>query len=137
MLHLPAKLQVQGSQRFIQKKHLRIVDQGSCNGYPLLLASAHFGRHSLFKALKLHQLQHLVYPFSDLGFSHLLDLQTVTDVISHIHMREQGVILKDGVDVPLFRSVALHVPSFQKYFAIIRTLQTCDDTECGGLATAG
>ena len=136
MLHLAAKLQVQSAQRFIEKQDLRVVDEGSCDGHTLFLSAAHFGGHSFLKACKLYQLQHLADALFDLRLSHLLDLQTVTDVICHIHMGKQGIILKNRIDVPLLGTVVFHVFSLKEHLSFIRSFKACNDTERRGLAAA-
>ena len=40
VLHILAELQIQSAQRFVQEKHLGLVDNGSGDGDSLLLASA-------------------------------------------------------------------------------------------------
>ena len=58
-LHGAAKLEIQCPERFIEKKNLRIIDQGSCNCYSLPLSSGELGWFALFITRKLHQFQHL------------------------------------------------------------------------------
>ena len=48
VLHILSQTQIQGPQRFVQKKDLRPVHQGAGNGHPLLLAA---GQGSNFSVL--------------------------------------------------------------------------------------
>src|SRR5207253_10195835 len=60
-LHLLAELQIEGSQWLIEQQHLRVVDEGPCEGDPLALAAGELDRLSVAEAGKLNDLQDLVH----------------------------------------------------------------------------
>ena len=102
-LHLLAHLEVQSAQGLIKKEDLRLVDQSAGDGDPLLLAAGERADTSLLKALQIHQIQ----DSSDFAFDHVLGclllLESESDIVVNIHMREQCVALKHRVDGSLVR----------------------------------
>ncbi|CAB4620141.1 unannotated protein [freshwater metagenome] len=42
-LHLTAKLEVQCTQRFVEKQHVRLINERSCHGDALLLTTGELG----------------------------------------------------------------------------------------------
>ena len=101
--HSLAELQVQGSQGFVQKKDLGLVDQGPGDGDTLFLPSAQLVR--LFMALvgHLNQLKHLVDFPGYLMEGFLGHLQAEGDVLPDRHVGKECVVLKDRVHLPLVR----------------------------------
>ncbi len=74
----------------------------------LLLLTAGKGlRTPVLKALETDGLQHLHDPLLDLSLRQLLHPQTEGDVLIHIQVREQGVFLENGVDLPLIGRTSL------------------------------
>ena len=59
VLHPLAHLQVKSTQRFIQKKNLRLIYDGTRDRDTLLLTSTEGIRHTFFVAVKIHQLQRI------------------------------------------------------------------------------
>ena len=136
-LHLLAQLEIQGAQRLIQQQHFGVVDQGPCDGHPLLLPAGQGVRLALFKASQLHQGEHLGHTALDLVLGNLFDGQTVGHVVKHCHVGEQGVILEHGVHVPLIGLLALHPFPLHLDDAGGGILKPGDHPQGGGLAAAG
>ena len=68
MLHGSPQLQIQCTQRLVQKKDFRVIHQCPGNRYSLPLAAGKFRWLSFLKSCKLHKLQHFFYSAADLGF---------------------------------------------------------------------
>ena len=135
-LHVLAHLQVKGGKRLVKEQHLRLVYDGSGYGYALLLTARQRVHIPVLIVGHAHHLQHLPHAFVDLGLRHLLELQTESDVVIHIQMREQGVTLEDGVDRPFVRRHISDVRTVYKYFSGVRGAEACDHTQERGLSAA-
>ncbi len=80
-LHLFAQFQIQGTERFVEEQHLRVVDQCSGQGDALALATAELIRSALAVVGESNNLEHLRCPPSTLGLADLAHLQAVGDVL--------------------------------------------------------
>ena len=98
-LHLQAELAVQRPQRLVQQQHPGAVDQGPGQGDPLALAARELGGSAVAEVVKADLGQRGRDPGLALGPPDPADPQAVPDVAGHAHVREQGVVLEDGVDV--------------------------------------
>jgi hypothetical protein len=65
---------------------------------------------------------------------YLADLQPVLDVLDDSHVREQRVVLEDGVDVAGIGRLPGHVGSAELDGAAVRSLEAGDDAEKRRLA---
>ena len=126
-LHLSAQLQIQCSQRFIQQQHLRLIDHRSGNGNALLLSARKLIRHPFSVLFQLDQTKCLFYFSLDLCLRNFADLQSISYVVRHIHMRKQGIILEHRIDIPFVRLTVRNVLSFQDYLPGIRQFQPCNN----------
>ena len=106
-LHLLTHLEVQCSQRLVQKKDPRAVNDGSCDGNSLHLSAGELVDISLAIVIKSYCFQRLVNSLLDLLFIYLLDLESECHVIKNIEVREQSISLEYGVDVALIGRNAL------------------------------
>ena len=136
-LHLLSQLQVQGSQGFIQKKHLGLINQGPGNGDSLLLSAGQLGRKSLFKAAQLHQAQHFRHSLFHFLLRHLFDPKAVGHVVENRHVGEQGIGLEHSVDVALIGFLVLHIFPLHQDAAAGNALKAGDHPQRRGLAAAG
>ncbi|MNS96271.1 hypothetical protein D3C72_1305620 [compost metagenome] len=69
-------------------------------------------------------------------FAHAFDLQAVGNVIAHVHVREQGVILEYGVDVALVRRQSGGLDAVDADGTSTRLLEASDQPQAGSLARA-
>ena len=136
-LHLLAKLQVQRAQGLIQQKHSGVVDQRPRNGDALLLAAGQGIRLTLFIAGHLHQRQHLGNPALDLILGHLADGGSVSHVIKHRHVGEQGVALENGVYVALIGFLFLYPLALHLDGAGCGIFEACNHAQGCGFSAAG
>jgi hypothetical protein len=98
--HVLAQLEVERGQRLVQQQHLGPVHQGARDRHALLLAAADLRGILESVVGHLDQFEHALDRLAGLGLGITGDLQAEGDVVPHRHVREQGVILKDGVDAP-------------------------------------
>ena len=126
-LHLSAQLQIQCSQRFIQQQHLRLIDHRSGNGNALLLSTGQLIRHPFSIPFQLYQTKGLLHSLCNLCLGNFSDLQSISYVVRHIHMRKQGIILEHRIDIPFVRLTVRNVLSFQDHLPGIRQLQPCNN----------
>ena len=98
-----AQLQVERAERLVEQQHLRPVDERARERDALALAARELDRLAAAVALEPHRRQHLLDRAAALGRFDALHAQAVLDVLDHGHVREERVVLEDGVDVALVR----------------------------------
>ena len=146
-LHLLAQLQIQRAQGLVQQQDLGLVHQGPGDGDALLLAAGQGVDGALLVAFHLHQLQHPVDPAADLSLHFLLrghpqllrrlQIQAEGDVVVHVQVVEQGVLLEHRVDAALVGGDARHVLALEQHLAGGGHFKPADDAQQRGLAAAG
>ena len=97
-LHLLAQLQVEGAERLVEQQHLGPVDDRPRQRHPLSLAAGELVRLALGVAGQAHHLQRLFAALQALRLADPGHLHPVGDVVADGHVREEGVVLEDGVD---------------------------------------
>ena len=83
-----------------------------------------------------HNLERVVPSPPPLLLGELADLQPVFDVLGHGHVREKGIVLKDGVHLPLVGRKAGDVSTAQLDPSPIGLLEAGDQTKRGCLSRA-
>ena len=114
-----------------------MVDQGARERDTLALAARELNRLALAEARQLHDLEHLVDAETPIAPGHALHAQPVGDVLAHGHVREERVVLEDGVDVPRVRRQAGDVAPRKLDPPLVGALEACDQAERRRLAGAG
>jgi hypothetical protein len=122
-LHLLAELQVQRAQRLVQEQHPRIHHQRAGERDALLLAAGEHRGPVLLPAGHLHQLERFPRLGLALRLADLALLEPIGHVVQHGHMREQRVLLKDGVDLALVGRRADRVGATDQDLALVRLLE--------------
>ena len=135
-LHVGAQLEVERSQRLVQKQHLGPVHERPGERDPLLLAAGELPGPRVLAALELDEAHGLADPGPHLGLAHFGLAQAECDVLEHVQMREQRVALKHRVDRPPVGAHAGHVPPAHADPAGGRVLEPGDHAQRGGLAAA-
>ena len=147
-LHVLAELQVEGAQGLVQKQHLGPVHKGPGDGHPLLLAAGELVRPPVLKALEADGLQHLQHPLTDLllgdlnglfgvvGVRTLLHPKAEGHVLKDIQVREERVLLEDGVDLPLVGRNVIDPHTVEEHVAAGGRREAADDPQRRGLAAA-
>ena len=108
-LHLAAQLQIQRAQRLIKQQRVRIEHHRARDGHALTLPARKLGRHALFIAFQLHQPQHFLHALLPIRFFCAAHAQAIRDILFHVHVREQRVVLEHGVHIALIRRQRRHV----------------------------
>src|SRR5580704_9453278 len=135
-LHLFAETSVQRGQRFIEKQELGAIDQGARKSYALLLATAEPCRARDREFHHFHQFQGVVDAAGDFIFWHTLYTQTVRDVIPHVEVREQRVVLKHRIYTALVGRQRVQPRTRHPDFAGCWLFETGDKAEKSGFAGA-
>ena len=97
-LHLPAKLEVKRTERFVKQEHLGVVLQSPRDGDPLLLPTRELGRLAVGEVRQLNQLQGFVGFGNRVGDTATLGAEG--DVVAHRQVREERIGLEHCVDRP-------------------------------------
>ena len=108
-LHLLAQLQVERAERLVEQQHLGLVDDRARQRDPLSLAARELRRLASAVLGEPHHLERRLRALAAVGAADALDAQPVLDVLEHVHVREQRVVLEDRVDVARVRRLASHV----------------------------
>ena len=137
VLHILAQAQVKSRQRLVQQQYLGLVHQGTGDSDALLLTAGEVVDAAVLVALQADDLQHLMDPAVDLVLGQLRHLQAEGDIIIHIQMREQGIPLENGVDLPSVGGQIVDDLAVKGHCAAGRREEATDDTKRGGLAAAG
>ena len=120
VLHVLAHLEIQSTQGLVEKKHFRFIDNGTGNGDSLLLTTAQSIDFTLFIAIQIHQFQCIFDLVINIGFAFLFYPETEGNVFCHIHIREEGVFLKYGIQLAFIRSQLCDVFSVKDNTSLIR-----------------
>ena len=136
-LHLLAQLQVEGAERLVEQQHLGPVDDRPRQRHPLALATGELARPAPGVVGQPHHLQRLVAASGPLGPVHPGHPQPVGDVVADGHVREQGVVLEDGVDRTVIRRHAADLLAGEFERAAAGVLEAGDHPQRRRLARAG
>ena len=73
----------------------------------------------------------------DLVLGHLGHTKAKGDVVIDVQMREQGVALEDGIDLPSVSGNIVDPLTVKQHIAVRGSQETADDSQCGTLTAAG
>ena len=122
---------------FIEQKCFCSREQNACKFNSSALATGECRGSAVAKPLKADVGQSLPSSLHPLGLCNLLHPQAVFDVVDHAHVREEGVVLKDGVDVAGVRRHSCDVGAGKFDRAGIGLLESGDHAKHRCLARAG
>ena len=131
------ELQVERAQRLVEEEDGRLVDEGTRERDPLLLATGELVCPALLVAGEVDLLEDLAGPSPDLAAVDATALEAEGDVAGDVEVREQGVALEDHVDRALVRRVAGHVAAAKLDPAGGRQVEAADHPQGRGLAAPG
>ena len=137
LLHVFAQLQIERAERLVEQQHLRPVDQRAGERDALALAAGELARPARAVARQLDHFERGLRLALALGLADALDHQAVGDVVEHVQMREERVVLEDRVDVAPVGRDALGALAENLDAAGCRLLEAGDQAQAGGLARAG
>ena len=115
---------------------LRPPRQRARQRHALLLAAGKLIRLALLHALELDQRHHLGDAGVDSGARQACAFQPERDVVPHVEMRKQRVVLEHHVDGPLMRQHRRDVAAVEQDAALVRRLETGEHPQQRGLAAA-
>src|SRR2546423_5238134 len=113
-----------------------MVDERPGERNPLPLAARELDRLASSETRKLNDLEDLVDSQSPLAARDAFHSEAVLDVLGHGHVREERVVLEDGVDVPRVRGQPGDVAPGELDPALVRPLEAGDQTQRRRLAGA-
>ena len=135
-LHLLAHLEVQSTQRLVEKQDLGLVYQRAGDSDTLLLTAGQRADASLLKPFQVHQVKDPAHFALDHILGSLFLLESESNVIVNIHMGKQSISLKNRIDRPFIRRKILNRFPVQKYLARRRHQESRDHAQSRRLATA-
>ena len=136
-LHLLAQLEVKCAQRLVQQKDARLVDQTAGNGNTLLLTAGQLMDAAALKPFQADDLEHFQHLGADFLLGHLFQAQAESDILKHIQVREERVLLEHRVHRPLVGRHVGDVLAIKKDIARFRGDKTGNHTQGCRLAAAG
>ena len=135
-LHLLAQLEVEGAQRLVEEQHGGVVDQRPGERDALLLAAGELPGAAALVPAQADELQRFAHPSGLVRLGRPSLAQAVADVLGHVHVREQGVVLEHRVDVAVVGRHAGHRLAREVDLARGGLLEARDHAQRGGLAAA-
>ena len=134
-LHLLTELEVESAERFIEEKHLGFVDERRasatrCCWPPDIWLGLRFSRPAM------HEADGLGSASPCLGLGHLPHAQPEGDIVEHVHVRKQGVVLEDGVHRPLVGRQRADLVAEDFETSLGGELEPGDHAKCRRLAAA-
>ncbi|MNQ74992.1 hypothetical protein D3C85_897660 [compost metagenome] len=110
------------------------MDQRAGQGHALALAAGELRGFAVAIAGQGDHPEGLLGAGQPFGLGHAFHLQAVGDVVAHVHVREQGVVLEHGVHIPFIRRQAGGFLPMDTDGARGGLLETGDQAQAGGLA---
>ena len=136
-LELPPELEVQRSQRLVEKKDRRLAHQRPGQGDALLLAAGQLARAPAVVPGEPDELERRSDPPADVGVGRLAPAQPEGDVVEHREVREESVALEDHVHGSPLGRLQRDVLAAELDPAARRELEAADHPQGGRLAAAG
>ena len=130
------ELCIKGRKRFVQKKNLWLVDEGTGNGNSLTLTAGKLVRLFKHVLVKLNKVQVFAYLFVYFLLVLLLKAQWKCNVFIYRKMRKKCVALENRVAWPLVCRERNNVLVVKKNCSIVREFKSCDYAEECSLAAA-
>ena len=136
-LHRLAQLEIERSQRLVEKQHFRTQDKSARKSDPLPLSAGKLAGLARLQSHELDQLERLDAEATTLGSVHAPNHEPVANVLQHVHVREESVVLEHGVDRAAIHRHALDCFAEDFDAAGGRLVKTADQSEARRLARAG
>ena len=136
-LHVLAKFEVERAERFVEQQDLGPDDQRAGEGDPLPLAAGQLAGLALFHPEQLDHLELFGAQLVAFRLAHAADHQAIANVVEHVHVREQSIVLKDRVHRPPIGRDALDRFPEDPDVARGRLIEPGDQPKARRLAGAG
>ena len=102
--HLEAQLRVEVRERLVHQHERRLDDDGAGDRHALLLAAGELARQLVLLAPQADEVQRLVDLAVDLGLGRAAHLQAEADVLAHVEMGKERVVLEHHAEPALLRA---------------------------------
>ena len=134
--HLVAQVGVKIGQRFVEEKHAGLAHDGPAHGDALALTAGKLAGHAFEQAVQSEQFGRFLRTPLPLVGGNAAYLQAVGDVVKHVHVRIERVVLEHHGDVAVLRLFPGDVFVADVDVAGGHFLQPCDTAQSRGLAAA-
>jgi hypothetical protein len=96
-----AQLGIEGAERLVEEQHRRVENERASEGDPLLLTARELRRLPLLEAGQLDEFERFRNPPLDLVLGTFRAPDPERDIVEHVQVRKERVVLENRVDVPL------------------------------------
>jgi hypothetical protein len=138
---LLAHARVERAERLVEQQHARLHRERTRERDALALAAGELIRHASREPIELDESQKLEHAALDLGLrgplAARLHADPERDVLEHVHVAEQRVVLEHEPDAALARGPVRDVLVAEPHAARLGELEPRDDPEQRGLARSG
>ena len=139
-----ADLGVERAEGLVEQQHLGFDGQGASQRHPLPLAAGELAGIAVGERFELDQRHQLPDALADgaCGRAHLAraDAQPEGDILEHVHVAEQRIVLEHETHAPLAGALAGDIAALEEQGAGrigVRRFETRDDAQQRGFARAG
>ena len=136
-----AHLRIQRAERFVEQQDARLDGEGARKRDALALAARELARIAVGEPAELHEVEQFVDTFGDGGLVRphraRLDAQAECDILEHVHVAEQRVVLEDEADMALAGAARQRILAVEADAAGVRPFEAGDDAQKCRLAGAG
>src|SRR4029079_927943 len=101
--HLDAQLCIEIGERFVHQEGAGMADDGSAHGNALPLPAGKLARLAVEERFDAQHGGDVAYAPFDLGLAFMLHAQRKGDVVAHIHVRVERIVLKHHGDIAVLR----------------------------------
>jgi hypothetical protein len=133
-LHRLAQLEIERSQWLVEQQDFRTQDKGARKSDSLPLSA---GKLAGLARLQPHELERLDAQATTLGPVDAPNHEPVANVLQHVHVREESVVLEHGVHRAAIHRHALDCLAEDFDASGGRLVKTADESEARRLARAG
>ena len=137
---LAAHARVERAERLVEQQHARLHRERARERDALALPAGELGRHAPREPLELDQVEQLVHARLDLRLLRaaraVLHAQAEGDVLEHVHVSEQRVVLEHEADPAVARAARGGVLAVERDRARVGVLEPGDQAQQGRLARA-
>ena len=134
--HRFAQLGIERTEWFVQQEDLWLFDECAGQGNALALAAAHLIGLALGQMVQLDIGQGRHHATILVRLGDIIELEAISDVFKHGHVRENGIGLKHHVHGPLIGRDGRHVDAINEYLAFTGHFKARQHAQQRGLSTA-
>ena len=134
--HLVAEIGVEVGERFVEEEHAGFAHDGASHGHSLALAAGKLAGHAGEQSVQSEELGGFLGAALAFLGGNAAHLQAVGDVVVHVHVRVERVVLEHHGDVAVLGFHVRHIPVADVDGAGGHFLQTGDAAQSRGLAAA-